>query len=230
MRKLYLIAHSDAYKREELIAHIESSSRTGEWFYSMPNSLFVHANMSACELYEFIARRFGKQNRIFITEVPYCNSQGWIPGGHWDIIKANNIVHDYELKFDGYWLDRQREYLPTFSGIYCVYASTYNSERDTVALNRLLYIGKAENVRQRHQNHEKRDEWLHELNPGEMLSYCATAVSVRSLKVCEAALIFQHKPKCNDIGKDGYHHQKTHVKTSGRNALLQADFTLDSTD
>lgn len=230
MKKLYLIAYSEAYKREELIAHLETAPQAGKWFYSMPNSLFVYVNMSACELYEFITKKFGKQNRIFVTEVPSRNSQGWIPSRHWDIIHANCVVHEYELKFEGYWLDRNREYLPTFPGIYCVYASIYNADRDTVTLDRLLYIGKAENVRQRHQNHEKRNEWLAELRLGETLSYCAAAVQARSLKVCEAAMIYQHKPKCNDVGKDGYHHQKTHVRTSGRNALMQTDFTLDPTD
>jgi hypothetical protein len=48
--------------------------------------------------------------------------------------------------------------LPAGSGIYGVYAAAYNQGNDTVTLNRLLYIGESENVRDRVTTHEKREK------------------------------------------------------------------------
>ena len=226
MNKLYLIASGEAIPRNELTAFLESIPECSNWFYSIPNVTFAFAALKADELFEKIRGRFPGDIRVFVTEVPMDNCQGWIPKKHWDLIHANDIVHDYDLKFEGYWAAERENFLPTYSGIYCVYSCRYNSVADTVALKKLLYIGRAENINERHKAHEKLDEWKSCLSDGETLCYCCAPLRAQSLVICEAAMIFHHQPICNDTGKDAFWHDKTHVKTSGCNRFLTPEFVV----
>jgi hypothetical protein len=52
----------------------------------------------------------------------------------------------YTLDFDGYWREPNVSDLPKQSGIYGVYACTFDTAEKTVSVKRLLYIGEAVNV------------------------------------------------------------------------------------
>lgn len=229
MRKLYLIATANAIPREGLTACLETIQGCGPWFYSIPNTTFVFSNLSANELYGQIKRRFPGDDRLFVSEAPADNIQGWIPQDHWNIIHANNIVHDYELKFEGYWTRGNEGWLPACSGVYCVYSCIEHEATKTVNLLKLLYIGRANDIRKRHMNHEKLAYWLNSLKEGETLCYSYARLPVRSLAICEAAMIFHHKPPCNEIGDLGFYHEKTRVVTSGCNRFLVSKFIVPRT-
>lgn len=226
MRKLYLIAYDEKLKRAELTTFLNGVKECGPWFYSMPNSLFVYSSLSAEGVYNRIKEHFPNHGRMFVTAVPYHNSQGYMPGNHWEIVNANSAVHDYTLDFRGYWLEGREASLPEEPGIYCVYASTHDKSADTVTLREVLYIGKAVNVRKRHEDHEGKPSWKRKLREGEVLSYSFAPLSEHSLAICEAALIFKQQPICNDVGKEAFHHESTHIVTKGRNACLPTEFTL----
>lgn len=226
MKKLYLIAYDEKIDRNALKGFLTKSTGIGQWFYSIPQSIFVYSSSSAQELYEQIAEAFPTHGRFFVTSVPYHNSQGWLPNNHWEIIKTNVAVHDYTLEFRGYWLDRNKSELPAEPGIYCVYAANYYPSKDTVSLKKLLYIGKAVNVRTRHVDHEGLPSWERKLSAGQMLCYSFAPLGKHSLMICEAALIYKCQPICNDLGKDSFLHEPTHVVTKGRNALLETEFTV----
>lgn len=226
MRKLYIIAYDESLKRDALTQFLEGVPDTGPWFYSIPNSVFVFSALSAVELYGQVHRRFVGHGRYFVSEAPYRNIEGWIPNNHWDLIKQNTTVHRYTLDFRGYWLDENRRGLPAESGIYCVYAATYDQSSDMVSLQNLLYIGKSVDVRARHANHEGRPSWERMLKAGQVLCYSFAPLPSRSLEVCESALIYRCKPVCNDLGKESFPHEATHVATRGRNALLATEFTV----
>ena len=226
MKKLYLITYDEKINRDTLKDFLTRSPDVGQWFYSIPQSIFAYSSLSAQEFYDRIIEAFPAHGRIFVTSVPYHNSQGLLPNNHWEIIKKNVAVHDYTLEFRGYWLDRNKSGLPAESGIYCVYAANYNPSQDTVLLEKLLYIGKAVNVRTRHVDHEGRPSWERKLSSGQMLCYSCAPLARRSLMICEAALIYKNQPICNDLGKDSFLHEATHVVTRGRNALLETEFTV----
>lgn len=226
MRKLYLITYDEKLNRDELTAFLEKVPDSGPWFYSMPLSVFEYSTLSAAELYNRIVKEFPSHGRFFITAVPYHDSQGWLPNNHWEIIKKNAAVHDYTLDFRGYWLDCDKSSLPAESGIYCVYAATYNQVKDTVSLAEVLYIGKSENVRARHLDHEGWPSWDRKLKSGQILCYSFAPLPSRSLTICESALIYKRQPICNDLGKESFLHEATHVITTGRNALLETEFTV----
>lgn len=46
----------------------------------------------------------------------------------------------FKLTFDGYWLEANKGSIPKKSGVYCVYECTYNKDKDTVTLHKLIYI------------------------------------------------------------------------------------------
>ena len=96
----------------------------------------------------------------------------------------------YSLDYDGYWRAPNISGLPANSGIYCVCACVHNVSVKTVTLRRLLYIGEAENVRNRIANHERWDDWVRELKAGEELCFNAALISpTADRERAEAAMI-----------------------------------------
>lgn len=226
MRRMYLIVYDDKLNRADLTSFLDGVKECHQWFYSMPNSLFVFSSLSASEIYTLVKGKFPGHGRFLVTAVPFHDFKGWLPNNHCDLINANSAVHDYTLDFRGYWLEGKESLLPAEPGIYCVYATAYNQVADTVTLRELLYIGKSVNVRKRHEDHEGKPYWKRMLNNGEILSYSFAPLSERSLAICELALIYKQQPKCNDMGKEAFLHETTHIVTGGSNACLPKEFTV----
>lgn len=135
----------------------------------------------------------------------------------------------YQLEFKGYRLQGSEATLEEISGIYCVYAAIYNKERDTVTLNRCLYIGRAENIRRRMMDHRNDGDFLNLLRPGEILCYSRAPLPAEELVRCEAALIYEHDFGGNEQSTKEFHHDATRVITTGRNEFLHGDFTVRRT-
>jgi hypothetical protein len=133
----------------------------------------------------------------------------------------------YDLNFDGYWRAPNVSGLPTHSGIYCVYACTYDANNKTVDIKRLLYIGEGVDIRDRVTNHEKWKEWQGKLRPGEVLCFNAAPISpAADRERAEAAMVNYHKPPCNTVYVDYFPFDETTITTSGKNALLAERFTV----
>lgn len=132
----------------------------------------------------------------------------------------------FDLNFLEYWRYVNRGGVPENSGVYCVYASTYDSNSDTVTLKRLLYIGEAGNMRERLENHEKLEDWKKQLKAGEIISFSCTKVDSYYRERVEAALIYKHKPPVNTEYVNNFPYDETTISTSGRNELLSAYFTV----
>ena len=137
----------------------------------------------------------------------------------------------YALEFDGYWLEAGLGNLPAKSGIYGVYACTYDKVQNTVSLRELIYIGEAANVRDRVGGHDKWPRWRGQLKSGEVLCFNAAVIAGENdLQLAEAAMIFKHKPRCNTTYVDAFPFDATAVSTSGSNALMQSSFTVQRTE
>ena len=123
----------------------------------------------------------------------------------------------FDLDFDGYWPEPNIGGLPKKSGIYGVYACTYDAEDKTVSLKRLIYIGESENVHDRIADHEKWQDWRDELKSGEDICINAALISPSSDRQrAEAAMINKHKPTCNTEYVDSFPFDTTTVNTSGK--------------
>lgn len=136
-----------------------------------------------------------------------------------------NIFLDYQ----GYWREVNKNGIPNASGVYCVYACTYNPSEETVLLRELIYIGESENVRERLVEYERLSDWIKRLKFGETLCYSFAQVGSSDRNCAEAAMIYHHKPPCNIEYKYTFPFPDTTIKTSGRNALLDTTFTVFGT-
>ena len=63
------------------------------------------------------------------------------------------------LDFDVCWMESNMEEIPKESGIYVVYECTYEALNNEVSLSKLIYIGQAENIKERIINHERWPLW-----------------------------------------------------------------------
>ena len=132
------------------------------------------------------------------------------------------------LEFEGYYLEEDWNAIPESSGIYCIYACTYNKKTDKVSIRDVLYIGESDTMKSRIPENpkERRDVWSRELNHGEV--FCANYSKIGDLyrKRAEAALIHTHKPKCNREYKNSFPFDTTIIRTIGRNSQLKNEFSV----
>ena len=134
----------------------------------------------------------------------------------------------YSLNFKGYWSSDNLRYLPDDSGIYCVYRSILNQNRDVHTIVELIDIGESDKVRTRIQNHELSDEWIKHLKIGENLCFSYAEILPKSdRKRAEAALINRHKPPVNKEYVNNFPFCSTTILTGGQSALLDMYFTVE---
>ena len=134
----------------------------------------------------------------------------------------------YSLTYDGYWREVNARGIPAQSGIYSVYACRHNPSAKTVTVRKLVYIGEAQNVRDRISRHEKWPLWRRHLSAGEVLCFNFAPIIGGRARV-EAALIHHHKPPENTEYVDTFPYEETRVSTSGKNKLLASHFTVHRT-
>ena len=134
----------------------------------------------------------------------------------------------YSLTFRGYWLKSSCGNMPCGPGIYSVYVCQRdNTSEDTVELRKLLYIGEADNVRDRIATHEKWAAWEKHLDQDRGEDICFSFASTdRHRERAEAALIHEHKPPENDEYVTAFPFAETTVHAVGANALLHEFFTV----
>ena len=130
------------------------------------------------------------------------------------------------LDFDGYWREVNKGGIPAKSGVYLVYVCRHNEIQGTVSLDKLIYIGEAEDVQDRIANHEKWPEWRKYVPQGSEICFSFAGVTSPDRERAEAALIYHHKPPCNIEYTDSFPFEETTVKSTGQCALLSSPITL----
>ena len=137
---------------------------------------------------------------------------------------------DITMVFEGFWREPNKAWITPCAGIYCVYACTYLSDVQKVYLERLLYIGQSENVNDRIVAHEQWPLWKAYLQPSQELCYSVAEVQQSAIRdICEAALVYETKPPCNDVLKDHYTKEEAKLSLSGAIGLLPPSvFALQS--
>jgi hypothetical protein len=131
------------------------------------------------------------------------------------------------LQFRGYWRDINVAYIPPISGIYCVYSCFNNAWNNMLTLNELFYIGLANDGRQRLAKHERKQDWIERLRPGEELCYNFAPIMWPNRERAEAAMIHEHHPWANDEYVTNFPFDRTTIVVSGDCLRLRMVFTLD---
>lgn len=129
-------------------------------------------------------------------------------------------MKQYHIQFDGYWLEGNKRYVPEFSGIYLIYTCRYIPENNMLSLTKLIYIGKAENLKGRIATH-KETEFSSVIKDGETLCYACAYVETTELGLIENALVFAEKPVCNTKLKDIYSFDDAQFQIEGVCDLLR---------
>lgn len=124
-------------------------------------------------------------------------------------------MKEIQLNFEGYWRECNKGGLPSYSGIYLVYRCVYNDKVNRVTLMDIIYIGKSDNIHDRHIKHEKLPLFEAQLQAGEQLCYSCAKVDMQDLEWVENALIFAQKPILNDKGKEHYDAMPAHIQLDG---------------
>jgi hypothetical protein len=96
----------------------------------------------------------------------------------------------------------------------------------SVSSLRLLYIGQADDIRTRIQNHNKWPAWKKELHTGEQVCVSVAGVNHSVRDRVEAAMIFKHKPPCNIDCVDSFPFASTTITVLGRCRNLNRSFTV----
>jgi hypothetical protein len=127
------------------------------------------------------------------------------------------------------------------SGIYIVYAGKHNSV-DEYSVRDILYIGESKNVSLRLApkedpkeglKHDHYQDWINNLEPGEVLVFIIADVDSNVRERAEAALIYHHynyrglKLPCNEKNKESFDYTETCVTLSGKYRILDNDFIVE---
>ena len=139
---------------------------------------------------------------------------------------ALHIIKTIELEFKGYLIDETKNGIKAVSGVYCVYSCVYNKDEGKVSINKLLYIGESENVRERIVYHDRLDDWNDSLKAGQILCYSYAEVGKIDRERAEAALIFEMQPTFNTEHTKEFIYNDTEIITSGANKFLPEMFAV----
>ena len=136
-------------------------------------------------------------------------------------------MRTYNIQFEGYWLEQNKNDVPAKSGVYLVYRGKYNQGNNSVDLFEIIYIGQSVNMRERIVNHDHIHTFVDALNFGETLCYSCAPVDENDLDVVENALIIAQKPRLNETRQCNLDYSEKRFQVSGRCALLKYnDFTI----
>jgi hypothetical protein len=133
------------------------------------------------------------------------------------------------LEFDGYWREVNKASIPERAGVYLVYVCGYDPSEKGVTLDNLVYIGEAGNACERIDAHEKWSQWRKHVPEGSQVCFSFAGATSPDRERAEAALVYHHKPSCNDEYLDKFPFEDTTVKSSGTCALLTKNVTVSKT-
>lgn len=134
----------------------------------------------------------------------------------------------YDLNFKGYCREVNWKGLPAISGVYCVYACRCDAGAKSVSIRQHLYIGESDGIARRVPENPKkrRDAWACKLQSCEELCVSRAKVESADRKRVEAALIYRHKPRCNDEYVNCCPFDETTVAMIGDTAKLRGESTV----
>ena len=132
----------------------------------------------------------------------------------------------FNQEFKGYRLESDIKSLSTNSGVYGVYRCIHDKDKDNVSLKELIYIGKADDLNDRINNHNKWDDWRTYLKKGEIICFCYTFVDKVYNERVEATLINSNQPPENIEYKDSFPFDKTIVNCSGKHQYIKKNNTV----
>ena len=140
-------------------------------------------------------------------------------------------IKSFNLHFYGYYLKSQiNTHISTGPGIYCIHNCipyrTTNKLRDL----RLLYIGEAENLRDRVTEQSNSQKFINYVGNGRKLCFnyaiLKSRVSESHRKLIEHAMIFCNQPVVNRKGKKSPPDKYITVKSTGKRHEIKKEISV----
>ena len=114
-------------------------------------------------------------------------------------------------------------------GIFFVYECRYNQDADTVSLIKLLYVGEAENLRDRINSHPLYATWKSSIKDENEICFATAYVDPKKRTLAKACFIYDLKPVMNSDYKQYFPFEETSVTAVGKTRLLKTNFIVPAT-
>lgn len=146
-----------------------------------------------------------------------------------------------ELHIENAVLDDLRYELPDYAGIYFVFVGKVTRDANGFRMSqpRLIYIGEAKDINDRHNyedgspKHEHYDDFNSYLGEEECIAYAYAPLKNGPItrKLIESALIYYFKPPINIKSKYSFRHRKTTINiTSDIEFPFDGEITVDKAE
>lgn len=90
MSNAYLYVFTpNGFDRKEVATFLDSIDGVEDWFYSIPNSVFIVGTVPARTLSRKLTEKFG-QHRHFVTLISKKARAGWMPKEQWSRLPADS--------------------------------------------------------------------------------------------------------------------------------------------
>lgn len=136
------------------------------------------------------------------------------------------MLSTININIEGYWREKHRTGITSLPGIFFVYESKHNPATDTISLFRVIYVGEADNVRERINAHPLYSSWKNFVHDGNELSFATAYVDGKKRTQAKAGFIFHLKPLANTNYKDVFPFEKTVITVSGKTNLISTSFEI----
>ena len=86
MSNAYLYVFTpESFDRKQVADFLNTLDGVDDWFYSIPNSVFIVGTVPARTLSRKFMEKFG-QHRHFVTIISKKARAGWLPKEHWALL------------------------------------------------------------------------------------------------------------------------------------------------
>lgn len=103
--------------------------------------------------------------------------------------EAEMKVGKIPLKMHGWFTETKQPRLPDETGLYLVFGGSPAKEKGYANINHLIYIGQAQDIKDRIADHEKKPKFEDKLAEGESLYYYCVYLKNEDLDESEGAMI-----------------------------------------
>ena len=142
---------------------------------------------------------------------------------------SSGSILKIELPIEGYW--RDKAYLPTYGGIYFVYAAKVNANRK-IAEKRLLYVGESDDIYVRHNGtkdapsyHDHYMDFKSALQQDEVLRYLTAKYSGPEpmRRMIQDAIIYRTRPLINEKSTQSYTGESVEISFTTTDGIVVPD-------
>lgn len=89
MSNAYLLVFTPGtFDRDDVAEFFDKIEGVENWFYSIPNSIFIVGTVPARTISKHFIEKFGKR-RHFVTIISQKARAGWLPKEHWALLAKN---------------------------------------------------------------------------------------------------------------------------------------------